>query len=123
MRKDIDFNFIPHPLTGDLTIKKDVGAIDQSIKNLVFTNYYERGFNIDIGGNVMSALFENITPLLKQDLKDSIKQVLTNFEPAVELIDVEVSDTEPNTLVVNIFYYINNDIDVQRTQVILERPR
>ena len=39
---DLDMNFTPHPITGDLTIKKDTDAIKQSIKNIMLTNYYER---------------------------------------------------------------------------------
>ena len=54
---DLDMNFTPHPITGDLTIKKDTDAIKQSIKNIMLTNYYERPFKPALGGGFRELLF------------------------------------------------------------------
>lgn len=49
MRIDIDPNFSPHPMSKDLVTKSGDSAVESSIKNLVLTNYYERGFNVEVG--------------------------------------------------------------------------
>ena len=39
---DFDLNFTKHPLTNDLVMKKGAAAINQSLKNIVQTAFYER---------------------------------------------------------------------------------
>lgn len=123
MRKDIDLNFTPHPLTGDLSIKKDRSAVDQSMRNLVMTSFYERGFNVELGGNVYESLFDNFTFLTQQTIKNNILRVLKNFEPGVELVDVIADMKESNQLDVEIYYNYYNDPDVRRVTIPLERLR
>lgn len=121
MRKDIDFNFTPHPLTGDLAIKTGQSAIDQAIRNLVLTDFYERCFNIEIGSNVRGSLFENDLPLLRQNLKDDITKVLSNFEPNAEIIDVEITSENPNELTVGVYYNMYNDATIRSVTIPMER--
>lgn len=123
MRKDIDLHFIAHPITGDLSIKKDKSAVDQSIRNLVMTSFYERGFNIELGGNVPDALFENFTFLSQQTIKNNIIKVLNNFEPAVEVIDVVTDMVKANQLDVDIYYNYYNDPEIRKITIPLERLR
>ena len=42
--KDLDINFLAHPITGDVTTKTDSDAVKRAVKNIVLTNYYERPF-------------------------------------------------------------------------------
>ena len=94
---DLDLDFIAHPATGDITIKYGVEALKRSIKNLVFTNFYDRPFNPQIGCNARKLLFENITPLTANFLTDHITNVLVNFEPRVNILDVQVQmNTDEN---------------------------
>ena len=123
MRQDIDLHFTPHPLTGDLAMKRDRYAVDQSIRNLILTNFYERGFNIEVGSNVTDSLFENFTPLLQQTLKSNIKRVLSNFEPGVELVEVIANMNEPNELTVEIYYTYLNDPDTKSAIIPIRRLR
>lgn len=123
MRKDIDLNFIPHPLTGDLTFKTGKSAVEQSMKNLILTNYYERGFNVEAGSNLTDNLFDNFTPLIAQTMKDNIIQVLKNFEPNVEVVDVIVEQEESNTVSVEIYYNIFNDPQVRSVVIPIRRLR
>ena len=53
MRKDIDLNFRPHPLTGDLPVKTNQVAAAQALRSIVLTSFYERGFNVLFGTNVL----------------------------------------------------------------------
>lgn len=104
MRKDFSFAFIPHPLTGDITTITGSNAIKQSVKNIVMTNFYERGFNIDVAGNVPIHLFELAGETEASTIADSIKTSLKNFEPNIEVIDVQVYQDSENSLVVNVIY-------------------
>jgi hypothetical protein len=110
--KDIDFSFRPHPLTGDVAVKTGSAAIAQSLKNIIRTNYYDRGFNVELGTNIDGSLFENITALTQQRLKDNIINSVSNFEPRVSLIDVKVDQSGDNGLSITLYYNeLNNPSD------------
>lgn len=118
MRKDIDFSFTKHPVTGDLAVKRGSNAISQSMKNCVLTSFYERGFNIEFGTNVNSSLFSNMTPLDVQTLKDTINQSIKNFEPQVEVDTIKVEHVE-NEIRVKIYYREYNNIAMQTVAISL----
>ncbi len=122
MRKDIDFNFVPHPLTGDLATKKSSAAIKQALKNIVLTNFYERGFNIEFGTNWRASLFEVFGPLDAQVMRDNIKKAIQNFEPSVELTNIYVEQNE-NTLDAVIYYTEHNNAEEQSLTIVLDRIR
>jgi hypothetical protein len=107
--KDIDFSFKPHPLTGDIATKSGNSAVQQSLRNLIRTNFYDRGFNVEVGSNIDFSLFENITSLTQQQLKDNITNVIQNFEPRVSLIDVAVKQVGDNDLSVTLYYTVLNN--------------
>ena len=56
--KDFDISFSNNPITGDIGTKSDINAINQSVENLINTNYYERPFNPTFGCNIRGLLFE-----------------------------------------------------------------
>ena len=35
---DLDLFFKPHPVTGDITVKKDTDAVRRAVKNIILTN-------------------------------------------------------------------------------------
>lgn len=88
---DLDLNFVKHPLTKDIGVKKDVSAIFTSLKNLVKTNNFERPFHPEIGCQLHSLLFEQMTPSVIASIERTIKYTIDNFEPRVELISVTVT--------------------------------
>ena len=96
---DLDLNFTPHPVTGDVGFKKDENAVKQAVKNLVLTQNFERPFHSEIGSSLRSLLFEPATPMTKEILRKTISDTITNFEPRVDLIDVEIRYTLDDTAV------------------------
>lgn len=121
---DLDFNFTRNPISGDISRKTDVEAIKQSMKNLICTMYYERPFNSRIGSSVNSLLFEPASPLVGMMLKKAIEQVITNFEPRVDLEQVVVTSTPDEYKIdVEIHYTILGTQALQTFNVILERTR
>lgn len=123
MRRDIDFSFKRHPLTGDIATKTDSTALKQSIRNIVLTNYYERGFNVELASNLNASLFENVGNLMLQQIRDNITNSLNNFEPDCELLDVEVIDNDDNSITVTIYYNEFNNPDTQTISIELVRLR
>jgi len=121
---DLDLNFIANPVTGDVSRKYDETAIKQAVKNLVMTSHYERLFHPEIGSQVNSLLFEPFSPMLQAMLERSIVNTITNFEPRVRLMGVEVQlNPDNNTVYCSVEFRIVNterpltvDFTLQRTR-------
>lgn len=121
---DLDLDFLRHPATGDVVRKTGEEAIKRSIRNLIFTNFYERPFRSYIGSSVRQILFENMTPLTATFLETAIKDVINNFEPRVALVDVSVFvDPDRNGFNVQLQYVIKNRNEPIITNIFLERIR
>jgi phage baseplate assembly protein W len=118
--RDLDFNFIAHPVTGDVSLKHDVAAVMQSVRNLVMTNYYERGFNNAIGSTIRHHLFDNFTPLTRSQVKQEIERLIEYYEPRADISDVVVT-TDQNHLYVKILFNVLNDPKYQEVYIKLKR--
>lgn len=121
---DLDLDFIPHPTTGDILIKTGADAIKRSVRNLILTNFYEKPFRPGIGSGALKLLFENATPLTTTFLKNAIMEVIRNYEPRVEMVDVEVAfDLDNNGYSARMHYVILNRNEPVTTTIFLERIR
>ena len=121
---DLDLDFVQNPTTGDINILTGAQDIKRAVRNLIFTNYYERKFQSVVGSDVNALLFDLITPLTSVYIQDAITAVINNFEPRVKLQDVVVSeDYDNNGYNVTISYVIlNRNLPVVST-LFLERIR
>ncbi len=121
---DLDLAFIAHPITGQLARKTNRDAVRQSVKSLILTDYFERPFKSDIGCSIRYYLFELFTPALKQQMENAIREVIRNYEPRAEIIDVLVEERQDlNALTVSVAFFILNDPEPVFLDVILERVR
>jgi len=129
---DLDLNFTPittldengDVVPGDIAKKYDENAIKQSVKNLIMTNHYERLFHPEMGSQVSGLLFEPASPLLDAMLTQSIKNTITNFEPRVNLIKVDVMSNPDNyTVYVSIVFKIVNTERPLSINFTLQRTR
>jgi phage baseplate assembly protein W len=121
---DLDFNFTAHPVNGDVSRRYDENAIKQSIKNLLLTRNFERPFHSEIGSPIRSLLFENPGPMFTMMMKKSIIDVINNFEPRAQIVDVIVDDSRDNNLVyVSIEFKIINTERPVTLDFALERTR
>ena len=91
--KDLSMSFKFNPLSGDLITLKNENAIARAVRNIVLTTPGEKLFDPDFGSSVSEILFENVDDITAVSIKDEIRSSLKNYEPRVELIDVNV---EPN---------------------------
>lgn len=121
---DLDASFLPNPVTGDLSIRTDEQAIKFAVRSLIMTNYYERPFRSNLGSPVPRLMFENMGPNFKIILRQSIIDVINNFEPRVDVLDVDVVDSPDNNRVkITITFRIKNTERPIEVGVTLTRTR
>ena len=122
--KDFDLSFSVNPITGDLGTKSDANAIQQSIKTLINTNFFERPFQPTLGCNIRSMLFEPISPVTANDIKTVINDVLVNYEPRIVVRNIEIRDnSDTNSYFITILYNIGSNKTINTFETILKRLR
>lgn len=108
----------------DISVKTDANAIKAAVKHLILTSNYERHFHSDIGSQVRGIMFEPATPMTQILLQRSIVDVITSYEPRVQLIDVIVSlDSSTYAANITIYFQIINTTQPLRIDLVLERTR
>ena len=123
--KDISMTFQSNPLNGDLIAIKNENAIARSIRNIVFTLPGEKFFDPEFGSQISKTLFENIDNISASSIRDEIRQSITNYEPRVNLIDVDVHpdfDNQSYDVIIN-YEIIGADVPQQQLQFVLQSTR
>jgi len=123
--KDISMTFQTNPLNGDLIALKNENAIARSVRNIVFTLPGEKFFDENFGSNISRTLFENIDDISASIIVDEIRQSIINYEPRVQLIDVQAfPNYDNNNFDVTIVYeVIGADVPAQQLQFALQPTR
>jgi uncharacterized protein len=122
--KDFDLSLTRNPLTNDIGTKTDVAAINQSVKNIIQTNYYERPFQPDFGCNIRALLFEPADPITIADMRQVIFTALGNHEPRVTVTSVIIKDLkEQNSYHIEIGYDLRDANKEDVASLVLERLR
>ena len=122
--KDLDLNFLIHPVRKDINKHKDEMAVINSIKNLMMTNHYERPFQPDLGSNVRRLLFENLDKITAISMEREIRQVVENYEPRAQIKNLDIlPDLDNNGFSVRMEFYIMNMTDPVTINFFLERVR
>lgn len=121
---DLGVSFRQNPITGDLITVKDEAAVTQSIRNLILTKFGEKLMDPTIGSDVYNMLFEPLDAFSGMELKDKILNTIRNFEPRVEVIELEVIalDDLDDSVAVSLTYRIIGEPKIIQNQFILERP-
>jgi len=121
---DFDLAFIKHPNTKDVTVLKDLDSVKQSIKNLILTSRGERPFNPNLGSGIRALLFEPADFFTSIDLQEAIEETVLNFEPRVNLLNVDVDAEEDfNRFKVSIEFQMITNLQRGTTEFFLERIR
>ena len=123
--KDISLSFTPHPVTKDLPVLTNERAIVRSVRNLVETIPTERFFESLLGTDIRGSLFSNYTRNTAMIIEDQIRSTVSNFEPRVANLGVEVSSQpDINSLEVTvIFDIVGLQVPTQSFTFILEPTR
>lgn len=122
--RDIPLKFEPHPVTNNLIPTENDTAVKNALKNLILTNFYEVPYEPHFGSNVTKQLFENFSSMTSHILQKNIKDAVINFEPRVQLLEVNVSeDLNLGNLNVNIIFRIINKTEPVELNILIERVR
>ena len=115
--KDLSMSFKFNPLSGDLITLKNENAIARAVRNIVSTTPGEKLFDPDFGSSVGEILFENVDDITAVSIQDEIRNCLNNYEPRVDLVDVNVDPNfDENQFDVLITYRIIG-VDIPPTQL------
>lgn len=121
---DFLVNFNAHPDNEQLMINYNEEAVLRSIKNLLFTNKYERLFQPALGSNLKSLLFEPITPQTETNIVDQIRETIENHEPRANIIDlVATGYPDQNAYMVTLTFYVTSMQNALTVNIPLIRVR
>lgn len=130
VNKDLEFfsdftrSFLAHPDNKQISRVTNEAAVNQSIRNLIMTNKYERFFNPTLGSSIRNFLFEPISPQTEAAIRSAIKSTIEKYERRVSLLDVKVSAiADRNTYMVTIIYSINSSPNPITLSLPLQRIR
>ena len=117
--------FQANPLNEDLIALKNANAIARSVRNIVMTVPGEKFFNPTFGSRISESLFENIDDITATVIIDEIRESIDNYEPRVDLLDVQAfPDYDNNSFDVIITYeIIGIEIPAQELQFVLQSSR
>ena len=114
--RDIDLSFASKNGTvfedgirrGDVYKKLDIRAVEQSVKNILLTNHYEKPFQPFFGSDLRRLLFELDTMVSEPQVEDLIRRALNKWEPRIAIRSIEIQlpgDLPIPKGVSDIFYY------------------
>lgn len=121
---DFDVTMQKNPVTNDIALKMDANAVKQAVKNLVFLAQFDKPRNPNIAGNIRNLLFELATPITAINIKQAVTDVITQYEPRVDLNEITVSTTsDGHGYNITIDFTVLNDTTPQTLSILLERLR
>ena len=98
-------------------------AVNQSLKNLIFTNVGERLFQPTVGSNVWATLFELNTQPNLSTLEFYIQNTIKNYETRVNPLKIEAISVDDHQIQVNIVYSLINNPALVSFSFLLKRAR
>lgn len=121
---DLDLNFIPHPLTGDIAMKVNEQAISQSLKNIIQYNFFEKPFNPDFRSKVSDLLFEDFSPRIAILIEKYASEIISKYEPRIQILSATVSPNHTDQSYTYILTYRPiNSIESVTLNLFLSRVR
>jgi phage baseplate assembly protein W len=123
--KDISAVFEVNPLNDDLIVLRNSNAIARSIRNIIFTSRGDKPFNPFFGSRVSELLFDPMDQITTLASKTEIEETIKNFEPRVDLKEVQVDpsyDDNEYSVVIN-YEIIGIDVEPQQLTFALELTR
>ena len=120
---DVDIMFTAHPVSKDVTTKKDADAVKRSVRNILLTNNYERPFKPNFGANLRGQLFELQGIGAKRKIIGDIKEALYALEPRVMNVRVGIGENNRNNIDVMVQYDIINGLGKDSLDFTVNRVR
>lgn len=120
---DLDMSFAIHPITKNVSVKKNTNAVKQSVLNLLRIKSGEKPFHPEIKSPIYDFLFENSSPVLKIVIEDEVKKYLEFYEPRVEITNVNVTFPNVNGISCDVEGRILNVSEPFTVNVFVDRVR
>ena len=119
---DIDPFFDANPVSKDVNRITNEAAIRQSILNLILTEKDERVFQPNLFCGIKEDLFDLITPISAENIREKIVNVLRRYEPRIEELTVNVrANPDQNGYDVKISYLPRKSLNLKTIEFFLER--
>ena len=121
---DLDINFAKNLFTNDVNRFTGDAAIRRALKNLVLLKSNEKPFHPEINSGIADLLFENISPIIVQEIKNRVERVIRTYEPRVSRTMVKLQyDIDRSEVKISVMYTIKNIKKVFDTTITLQRTR
>ena len=106
--KDIDLTFAKRT-NGEIYKKQDAASVKQGIKNVLFTNKFEKPFKPRFGSSINNFLFEIADKNTASEIKENIRTAIETFEPRAKILNLSVIPLEDvNELRVTLLFQVVN---------------
>lgn len=121
--RDLSVSGKPHPLTGDLMTVTSVSAINQSIRNILLSDTYERPFSSQhVAANIRKYIFEINDEITRDSVSREVMTALQNYEPRITVLGIKVDSFEHDySMSISIAYKIKTSNIHGETTVYLKR--
>jgi phage baseplate assembly protein W len=121
---DFYTNFNVHPQNKRLVKYINEEAVKRSIRNLISTDKYDRLFQPEVGCRVRNLLFENMSEVIEEEIKSTIRETIETYEPRAQIIDIAVQSNESrHSYDVYIYFQVINSITPISINITLYRAR
>lgn len=121
---DLDLNFKVHPLTGDLPTKKDVDAVRQAIRNLVWLEMFDIPFDGDKRSGLRQLLFEQANQITETQIRTRLEWLIRKCEPRIDLKRIDVKTSSDFTgYEIAIWYTVKSIMAEEQFQFFAKRVR
>jgi len=120
---DVDFSFAKHPLSDNVSTKKNINAVKQSIKHLLLLRSGDKPFHPEIKSPIYDYLFENGSAVVQVVLEGEVRKYLGVYENRIQVTYVKVSYPSPNELRCEVAGTIINLQEPFTVSILVERLR
>lgn len=120
---DLDFSFDSHPITKNVSIKKNINSIKQSIIRLLMLKEGDKPFHPEIKSPIFGYLFENASSILRVVMEGEVRKYLEIFEPRVYIEQVKIFFPDPNAIDCRVTGTIINVSEPFTVSVLVDRLR
>ena len=92
---------------GDIYKKRDAAAVKQAVKNLISTNYFEKPFQPNFGGNIRAYLFDLADDDTAEEIELTIASAITRYESRAKVMRVKaIPRPDYNSIEVTIVFRV-----------------
>jgi phage baseplate assembly protein W len=121
---DFYTNFNIHPQSKRLAKYTNEEAVKKSIRNLITTEKYDRLFQPEVGCRIKSLLFENMSPIIIEEMKSVIRETIDRYEPRARILDIIIQTNDARQAYdVYIYFEVINRVDPVSINITLYRAR